>query len=113
MAVDIPILLTFVEACSIAMESLLYQETVSIMFTFKFTFTAAQVPAITKKRNFALQSTALVSFTRTHILKTTAITTLPILDDLCYSKIKINYPCDFKVPLIIISIVGTPSLGLF
>ena len=91
-AVDIPILLTFVEACSIAMESLLYQETVSIMYTFRCTFAATRVPAPTKMRNFALQSTALVSFTRTRTLKTTTIATLSILDDLCYSRIKINYP---------------------
>ena len=89
---DFLILLTFVEACSIAMESLLYQETVSITFTFRCCFTAAQVPAPTKMLSSALQSTALVSFTRTHILKTTAITTLPILDDLCDSRIQIEYP---------------------
>ena len=86
------ILRTFVEACSIAMESLLYQETVSIMFTFRCGCTATQLTAPTKMRDSALQSMALVSFTRTRRLKTTAITTLSILDDLCYSRIKINYP---------------------
>ena len=97
--VVIPLLLTFVEACSIAMESLLYQETVSITFTFKCTFGAAQVPATMCMS--ALPSTDLVSFTRTRRLKTTGvITTLPILDDLFYSNIEINYLCVSHVVIV-------------
>ena len=96
----------FVEACSIAMESLLYQETVSIMFTFRCGFTAGQeTPTL---QIFALQSMALVGFIRTRVLKTAAIITLRILDDLCYLKTEIKYLCVSLI--VVLTTIFLPSI---